>query len=263
MGAGGYISMKIRVLGAYGGAMPGCAPCGFLIDETVLLEAGTAASVLRLEEQRRIRHILVSHVHLEHVDALAYLADNLFTPKGTEPVSLVTLPDVARDLRDHFFNDRIWPDFTKIPDEHRPVFRIRELGVGEPAAVGTLEVTAFPVMHSVASAGFLIRGGSKSFVYSGDTNRLGALGSEARADPHLAAAFIEASFPNELADLAEATYHLSPRQFAIEFGRLGRPNLPVFAYHMKPRYLEALRAQLGALGIARLTVLDDGMELTI
>ncbi len=255
--------MKIRVLGAYGGAMPGCAPCGFLIDETVLLEAGTAASVLSLEEQSRIRHILISHVHLEHVHALAYLADNLFRPEGCEPVSLVTLPEVARDLRNEFFNDRIWADFTRIPDPDRPVFRIRELAEGEAAEVGDLEVTAFAVPHTVASAGFLIRGGAASFAYSGDTNRMGVLADVAGADPRLAAAFIEASFPNELANLAEETFHLSPRQFAVEFARLGRPDLPVFAYHMKPRYLAALRAQLGALGIECLTVLEDGMELTI
>ena len=87
--------------------------------------------------------------------------------------------------------------------------------------------------------------------------------SLARADPGLKAVFIEASFPDELADLAERTGHLTPRQFAIEFAKLGQPDLGVFAYHMKPRHLHRIRAQLEALGLARLTVLEDGMELTI
>jgi cAMP phosphodiesterase len=255
--------VKIRVLGAYGGAMPGCAPCGFLIDDAVLLEAGTAASALDLEEQQRIRHVLVSHIHLEHVQALAYLADNLFTPEGREPVTLVSLPEVIEDLRRYFFNDRIWPDFTRLPSPERPVFTFRPLTEGEPARVGDLEVRAFAVDHSVASVGFLIRSDSTSFVYSGDTHHTETLWSAAKADPHLKAAFIEASFPEELAALAELTGHLSPRQFAIEFDKLGRPDLPVYAYHMKPRYLEPLRTQLGALGLKRLTVLEDGMELTI
>ena len=132
--------MKIQVLGAHGGALPGCAPCGFLIDDTVLLEAGTAASVLSLEAQRRIRHVLVSHIHMEHVETLAYLADNLFTPEGREPVSLVSVPEVLEDLRRHFFNDRLWPDFTRIPDPDRPVFTYRPLREGEATAVGDLEV---------------------------------------------------------------------------------------------------------------------------
>jgi cAMP phosphodiesterase len=255
--------MKIRVLGAHGGAMPGCAPCGFLIDDTVLLEAGTAAAALDLEAQRRIRHILVSHIHLEHVETLAYLADNLFTPEGREPVPLVSVPEVVEDLRQHFFNDRIWPDFTRIPDPSRPVFTFRPLPEGEATAVGDLEVSAFAVDHAVASVGFLIRRGSTSFAYSGDTHHTERLWAAARADPHLKAVFIEASFPNELTELAERTGHLTPRQFAVEFAKLGRPDLPVFAYHMKPRYLGQIRRQLEALGLARLTVLQDGMELTL
>lgn len=255
--------MKIHVLGAYGGAMPGCAPCGFLIDDTVLLDAGTAASALSLEAQRRIRHILVSHVHLEHVQALAYLSENLFVPEGREPVSLITLPEVVADLRRDFFNGRLWPDFTRIPDPDRPVFAFRPLTEGESMTVGDLEVRAFVVDHPVASAGFLIRRGTSSFVYSGDTGRTGRIWAAAKEDPHLKAAFIEASFPDELAQLAAETGHLTPRQFAVEFGKLGRPDLPVHAYHMKPRYREQIRAQLGALGLERLTVLEDGMEVTI
>jgi ribonuclease BN (tRNA processing enzyme) len=255
--------VRIRVLGAYGGAMPGCAPCGFLIDDSVLLEAGTASSVLTLEEQERIRQILVSHVHLEHVQTLAYLADNLFTPEGRDPVSLFALPDVEVDVRRHFFNDRIWADFTRLPSPERPVFVFHPLAEGKPTAVGHLEVRAFPVNHTVPSTGYLIRSGSASFAYSGDTHHTEALWAAARADPNLKAAFLEASFPDELADLAKQSGHLTPRQFATEFEKLGRPDLPVYAYHMKPRYREQLRAQLKGLGIRNLAVLEEGEEITL
>ena len=255
--------MKIRVLGAYGGAMPGCAPCGFLIDGTVLLEAGTASSVLNLEEQRRIRHILVSHIHMEHVQTLAYLADNLFAPEGREPISLVTLPGVAEDLRLHFFNNRIWPDFTRIPDPSRPLYAYQVVTDGEPVALDGLEVQPFAVEHSVVSTGYLIRRGSAAFAFSGDTHHTERLWAAAKSDPHLKAAFIEVSFPDEMAGLAERTGHLCPKQLAVEFAKLGRPDLPVYAYHMKPRYLERIRAQLADLGLARLTVLEDGMELDL
>jgi ribonuclease BN (tRNA processing enzyme) len=255
--------VRIRVLGAYGGAMPGCSPCGFLIDGTVLLEAGTAASVLTLEEQRRIRHILVSHIHLEHVQALAYLAENLFTPEGRPPIHIVALPKVVKALKADFFNGRIWPDFTRIPTPERPVFNCRPIPEGETAAVGHLTVRGFAVNHPVASAGFLIGRGRASFVFSGDTGRTDALWTAAGNDPRLRAAFIEASFPDEMAALAEETGHLVPRQVRTEFEKLGRRHLPVYAYHMKPRFLAQLRAQLGALGLKRLTVLEDGMELTI
>jgi cAMP phosphodiesterase len=255
--------VKIRVLGAYGGAMPGCAPCGFLIDDTVLLEAGSACSVLSLEEQQRIRYVVVSHVHLEHVQTLAYLADNVFEPEGRDPVRVVALPEVIEDVRRHFFNDRIWPDFTRLPDPARPVIEYLAAKEGQAVAMGDMEVRAIAVDHTVAGSGFLIASGATAFVFSGDTHHTDRLWAAARGEPRLKAAFIEVSLPDEMADLAARTRHLSPRQFAEEFRKLGRPDLPVYAYHMKPRYQERIRAQLEALGLARLTVLEDGMELTL
>lgn len=255
--------MKIRVLGAYGGAMPGCAPCGFLIDDTVLLEAGTASSVLDLEAQERIRHVLISHVHLEHIQAVAYLADNLFDPGGREPMSLVSLPEVIEDMRRYFFNGRVWPDFTRIPDPARPVFTYLPAKEGEVVAVGELEVRAFPVNHTVATAGFLIAAEETAFVFSGDTHHTEHLWVAARAEPRLKAAFIEVSLPDEMADLAARTGHLCPRQFAREVRKLERSDLPVYVYHRKPRYRDRIRSQIEALDVGPVTVLEDGMVLTL
>lgn len=57
--------MKIRVLGCHGSEQFGgektgrqqCRTCGFLINDTVMVDAGTIGAALTLDEQRAIRHI--------------------------------------------------------------------------------------------------------------------------------------------------------------------------------------------------------------
>ena len=77
--------MNIHILGCHGsegllettsGLLP-CNTCGFLLNGTLLLDAGTAASALSLNEQKQIRHILLTHIHFDHIKGLPTLADNL------------------------------------------------------------------------------------------------------------------------------------------------------------------------------------------
>ena len=77
--------MEIRVLGCHGSQLPGYGLTGFLIDATTLLDAGAVTSVLTLEEQVRVDHILITHAHLDHIRELTSLADNLCYFKGIIP----------------------------------------------------------------------------------------------------------------------------------------------------------------------------------
>ena len=93
--------MKVRVLGCHGSdqLVEGypephpCRTCGFLINDTVLIDAGTVGSVLLLSEQQRIRQIVLSHLHFDHVKGLPTLADNL-VGSGGESVILRSIPEV-------------------------------------------------------------------------------------------------------------------------------------------------------------------------
>lgn len=255
--------MRIRVLGAHGGESPVCGPCGFLIDGTTALEAGTICSVLPLEAQREIRQIFISHIHLDHVKSIPFLAENLFERRPKRPVVIVGLEAVMEELQRHLLNDHIWPDFTRLPSAERPVLVLRGLKQEVPTRVGDVEVTAFPMNHTVPCAGYIIRKKGAAFVFSGDTGDTERLWQAAADAPDLRAAFIEATFPDELDQLADESLHLTPRTFHTAFERIGRPDLPVYAYHMKPRYYEEIHRELTVLPIKHLTVLECGMELTL
>lgn len=262
--------MKVRVLGCHGAdqLLDGdrgprqCRTCGFLINETVMVDAGTIGSALRLAEQKRIRHILLSHLHFDHIQGLPTMADNL-VDDVVSPVVLTSTTQVLSDLQCHIFNDKVYPDFLKLPTPQRPVFQCRALEVGKESDVGGLHVTPIPVNHLVPTVGFLIREGMSSLLYSGDTYETHEIWRMAAHEPTLKAAFIETSFPDELSDLARVSKHLTPSLFVREFSKIGRPDLPVYIYHVKPRFREEIKRQLSTFGIANLTVLEEGQEIVI
>jgi ribonuclease BN (tRNA processing enzyme) len=223
----------------------------------VLVDAGTVGSALFLPEQQRIRQILLSHLHFDHVKGLPTLGDNLVGITAP-PVLLRSIPEVLDGLRRYVFNEELYPDFFKLPTPDHPVFSTRPLAIGRPNDVGGLAVTPVPVNHLVPTIGFLIRDGNSSVLYSGDTYQTEELWKAAANEQTLKAAFIETSFPDDLSDLARASKHLTPALLAEEFRKIGRPDLPLYIYHMKPRFRRKIQQQLMDLKIANLHILEEG-----
>lgn len=262
--------MKVRVLGCHGSAQMvhgakgpiQCGTCGFLVNDQVLVDAGTIGSRLFLDEQRRIRVVLLTHLHFDHIRELPTLADNLVGDIDA-PVVIAAIPEVLDGLRTHIFNGTVYPDFFQLPDPARPVFVPHELQAGREDLFCGLGVTPIRVNHVVPTVGFLLREGAQTVLYSGDTYQTDRLWHAAKDATGLRAAFIESSFPNELGELARLTKHLTPALLAEEFAKLARPELPVYAYHLKPRFREQIRQELGQLGIRHLTALEEGQTLVL
>lgn len=265
--------MKVRVLGCHGsdqlverdGKARQCRTCGFLVNGTVMIDAGTIGAALRLEEQKQIRHILLSHLHFDHVQGLPTLADNLVEEEtdAIEPVVLTSTASVLDGLRAHLFNGDVYPDFFSLPDPKHPIFACRTLEVGKESEMAGLHVRAIRVNHLVPTVGFLIRDGASSVLYSGDTHETEEIWRVAAKEPTLKAAFIETSFPNRLLALAKVSKHLTPALFAREFQKLGRPDLPVYIYHVKPRFRQEIIKELSQLKVRHLTVLEEGQEVQV
>lgn len=266
----GATPVKIRVLGCHGSdqLMDGtqgprqCRTCGFLVNGTVMVDAGTVGAALHLAEQKRIRQVLLTHLHFDHIQGLPTLADNL-VDDVVDPVVLAGIPEVLDGLKRYLFNDQLYPDFLQLPNPQRPVFSLRPLDIGKEAEVSGLQVLPISVNHLVPTVGFLIREGATSFLYSGDTFITEEIWQVAAREPTLKAAFIETSFPDEMEELARASKHLTPSLFAREFQKIGRPDLPVYVYHLKPRFRLEIKRQLARLKIPNLTVLEEGQEIHI
>ncbi len=219
----------------------------FLIDGSVMVDAGAITRALTIDEQRAIRHVLISHTHMDHTATLPFLIENVF---GThpEPLSIYCAQRALGAVRRHLFNNDTWPDFTKIPDHIEPSVRFHEIVAEEPFFIGglsggDLEIMAIPVHHIVPTTGFLLRQGASSVLFTSDTGPTDRIWQIANTTEDLAALITECSFPNRLQAVADVSRHLTPATLAGELAKLER-DVPVLIYHFKPPYVDELRDEL-------------------
>jgi len=261
--------MKLKVLGCYGGQLLGFHLTSFLVNNTILIDAGAPTEALSLEEQHGIKHIFVSHTHLDHIKDIAFLADNRSLKRmGGESqnrhLHVHSLPENLEVLKADFFNWRIWPDFTTIPSSEDPILILEAIQPEVPVVADGVKITPIPVHHPVPCTGFLLEENGMQFIYSADTGHTDKLWEIANAQPNLRGIIVDCSFPNSYEDLAEISGHMTPRGLARElekFNRLG--DVPVYLYHMKPETLNILSAEVEALAIPHLRMLTQVDEFLL
>jgi cAMP phosphodiesterase len=247
-------SVKVRVLGSCGSRVPGQQTSCLLIDGHVVLDAGGITAKLSVEEQAGIDHVLISHAHLDHVYDLAFLADNVMAMRSS-PLRVWGPQEVLEVLHGNLFNDQLWPDLTQLRLGDFPVLEFCSMPAGETCRIGALDVQWARTDHTVFSAGYLLAGAGSSILYSGDTTKTDALWALGRQQDHLAAVFVETSFPNRLEALAVETGHLTPALLVKELDKLDKPDVPVKIFHMKPQYLDEISKELEPR-VPRLQILD-------
>jgi len=234
----------------------------FLIDDLVAVDAGAITRALTIAEQREIRHVLITHTHMDHTASLPFLIENIFGV-NTEPVSIYCTKRVLGAVRRHLFNNDTWPDFSRIPNSLYPSVRFQEIEPETPFTIsglpgGDLQVTAVPVNHIVPTTGLLLRQGSSSVIFTSDTGPTDRVWEIANQTDDLAALITECSFPNRLQEGADVSLHLSPDTLARELAKLTR-RVPVYLYHLKPPYLDELRSELAAADLPHpVTELEQG-----
>ncbi len=249
--------MQIEVLGCHGGEMAGFFTPSLLIDQKVLLDAGSFGSVLSLDAQLAIDHVLVSHAHCDHIKDLACFAD-LIIGRRNKPVKIHATAACLEVLRNDFFNNRIWPDFFSLPNSEDPVLKEVVFSPNKAFKVGRITVRAIPVSHPVESMAFILRGPTGSFVYTGDTGPTEALWKSVNRLKDLRLLMVETKFPNDLQFVADAAGHLTPNTLAIELGKLQADSVPIMLYHLKPDRMEDLQTEINALGDSRLRIMQIG-----
>lgn len=252
--------MRIRVLGCYGAEFPGFKTMSFLINDSVLLDAGSATSSLTIEEQERVSDILITHSHLDHIKDIMFLADNL-AGRVRRPINLIATEEIISIIQGSFLNNTVWPDFTLIPTISDPVLRFKPIRTEEMIRIDNLSVKAVEVNHTVKGVCYFVRDEGGTILHSGDTGPTDRMWQIANETEDLRAIFIEASFPNEMLRLAEISKHLTPKLLEEELKKFKKGHVPVYVVHMKPQYIEILKKELTDLRHPNLHFLEQGQEL--
>jgi cAMP phosphodiesterase len=245
--------LHVRVLGCSGAIAQGCRTTSFLLGKHILVDAGTGVGDLTLDEMQTIDHVFLTHSHLDHIAALPLMLDAV-SSRRTYPIEVHALPETLNALRQHIFNNVIWPDFTRIPTAETPFLYLRPLAIGDVLNLANTTLEVLPARHSVPAVGYAARGATGWWVYSGDTegqapgfwDRVNALH---QSKGGVAALFIETAFSNREQELARKSQHLSPRTLAQELLALTpQTSFPIYITHTKPQESGLIMYEVNARG---------------
>ncbi|MEF9426968.1 MAG: 3',5'-cyclic-nucleotide phosphodiesterase, partial [Candidatus Mariimomonas ferrooxydans] len=218
--------MKIKVLGCSGAEFPGFGPPAFLLDDRILLDAGTITGSLDEVAQKKISHILITHAHLDHIRGIPTLADNMFLINRKHSFTLMGIKKVLDLIKKNLFNNAVWPDFTIIPNPRKPLLKLKAIKTGKSFKIKNYKIIAEKVNHSIAAAGYIIEDlKGKKLIYTGDTGPTDRLWKRANAKQGKAGSYgaiIEVTFPNKMREAAIKTGHLTPDMLLNELKKLTR-----------------------------------------
>ncbi|HJX73108.1 MAG TPA: 3',5'-cyclic-nucleotide phosphodiesterase [Candidatus Deferrimicrobiaceae bacterium] len=255
--------MRIKVLGASGSEVPGHNCPAFLVDRTFLLDAGTIGLSLNIREEDSLRQILLTHAHFDHIKGIPFLLDNLVIRNTGNTITVMSGKEVIDDLQKNIFNDRIWPDFTRIPSSERPVLKYRPLSPSHPVDLNGYKVFLQKVHHTVPAYGYVIeKGDGKAFAYTGDTGPTDLFWRE-MSDHDVQCLIVEVSFPNRLEELSLKSGHLTAALLEKEIAKMSPCPPRIFVMHVKPQYLGEIEKEVHALRHNSVELMKEGEIITI
>ena len=255
--------MKVKVLGFSGAEFPGFHPPGFLINGSLLLDAGTIGASLSENAQWKIRHIIITHAHLDHIKGIPFLADNIIIKNKGHNVTVIGIAPVLKTLKDNLLNNKVWPDFTVIPSPSNAVLKFVEIKAGETIKVSGYKVTAYRVNHAVPASGYVVEDKKgRRLLYTGDTGPTNTIWREA-CKTRIHHAIIEVSFPNKMEAMAIETGHLTPKLLRKEIEKMKIIPDEILITHPKPQHIKTIRNEIKRLRMPNIRLLKASEVINI
>ncbi len=224
--------MKLKVLGCSGGVGVDLRTTTLLLDDDILIDAGTGVGDLSIDEMARLRHIFITHSHLDHIASIPLLVDTIFD-HIVEPIVIHGQQVTLDALRNHVFNNVIWPDFARLPNPRQPVLRYEPMAPGEVFTDGGRAIHMVEVNHIVPGVGYVAESGSGVMAFSGDTTSNEGFWDHLNTLPRLDLLVVECAFANKDAELARRAGHYCPATLATDLARL-RHRPDIYISHNKP-----------------------------
>lgn len=228
-----------------------------LVNDSVAIDAGSLAMAVSDEERAAVKDVVLTHAHLDHIAGLPLFIDDQFSDL-TEAIRIHATPDVIEVLERDIFNWSVYPKFSELTNSYGKVMEYRPFEQGQSFQIGNLRFDALEVNHKVPSSGFIVSDGGISVAITGDTANMDGFWDEI-AKREVSALLIECAFPNELAELAEMSHHLTPRTLASELENV-RHECEIFVLNIKPSYRDVVIRELMDLGVAALKPMEVGRD---
>ena len=245
--------MKVRILASAVGA-PSCLQyvSSYLVNDIIAIDAGALGLNGTPVQQAAIRHIFLTHCHLDHIATLPIFLENALKV-GHEPVAIYGHPETLAAMQKHVFNDIIWPDFVRLTTPDVPFLKLCPIEAEVPIEIDGLSFVPTVVDHLVAAYGYIVTDRSSTVIFSGDSGPTQRIWQLAAGFPAPRTVFLEACFPNAMESLAHDSCHLTPRLVAGEISKMPEVK-SIIAVHIKAHYREATVRELHELNIPNLVI---------
>jgi len=236
--------MKVRILGCSGGVGVGLRTTSALIDDDILVDAGSGVGDLTLEEMRKIRYIFLTHSHMDHFVFLPLLVDSIFESIKS-PIQIILQPETKVALETHVFNWTIWPNFAELPTKENPVMRFKEMLPGTEIDINGRKIEMIKVNHIVPGVGYRISAGGGSVAFSGDSSTQDGFWQHLNEKKSLDLLIVEAAFSNSDLELSKKAGHYTPSTLAADLAKL-HLYPKIYISHTKPGQEESIVEQCKA-----------------
>jgi Cft2 family RNA processing exonuclease len=234
-----------------------------LIDDVLALDAGSLTSGLSLPEQEKVRSILLTHHHYDHIRDIPTIALNNYLRTIKVYGTALTI-DI---LSSYLIDGKLYPKFTERPSPQSPALKLFTLEPYQVATIDGYSVLPLPVPHTVPAVSYQITSAEgKSLFYSGDSGP-GLSACWDYISPQLL--IINLTLSDRFEDIAIVERHLSPRllkEELVQFQRSKGYLLPVVVLHTNPQLEEEIREELAQVAKeigATITLGYEGMGLTV
>ena len=237
--------MDIQVLGAHNCESQNSRLISLLIDDTMAIDAGCLTSSLSFPAQQRLKAILLTHQHYDHVRDVPTLALNLALRNAT--INIYSIQPVYDALSTHLLDGKLYPKFLEQPPQN-PTIKFTIIEACKVKQIEGYSILAVPVHHADPTVGYQVTSyDGKAVFYTGDTGP-GLAECWRYVSPQLLV--MEVTVPDSYEELAKRSGHLTPsllKQELISFQEVKGYLPQVIVVHMSPNLEEEIAAEIAAV----------------
>jgi len=223
-----------------------------IINDTIALDAGCVGFFRSAQDQVQVRHVLLSHTHMDHVASLPIFVENAYEGKN-DPVTIHGSTPVLEGIQRDLFNDRVWPDFIALSRGPTKFLKVAPFEAGQTIDLEGLRIASVLLDHVVPTVGYILADERSAVSFVSDTGPTDAIWQHLNAMPNLKAVFVEATFPTRMSWLADVSKHLTPATLVGELRKLTRP-VRVVVVHIKARFRTEVIQELHGLNLPNLEI---------
>lgn len=234
--------MIVRFLGTHNTESRNTRLTSFLIDGIIAVDAGSLTSELTFLEQEKIKAILISHGHYDHVRGIPAFAFS----NSNRTTKIFSTTQTLKILSSHLIDGLIYPKFNqKTSFLEKPALELHALKPFKSENIENYQVLMLPVNHPLDGVGFEItdKEGKKIF-FTGDTGP-GLLSLWEHISPDLLIS--EVTFPNRLENMTKDAAHLCPKMLKkelVEFRRVKRYLPKIVLIHLSPQFEQEIKKEI-------------------